>query len=176
LVYRCVCLAHRDGQIPLHRRVDDRLSISDVGCSIESPAEVRRAELPWRRKRVTGADLEHLRAGGSAAGRTWNSVQLENGSIGYLFGDTYGTPFWNSPGDTAWRSPVMLRSNDDPGPRTESGSTARRRSRVMVAHRTSCPTPGHDPMRPAPSSNHHPERRREPADNRRSSRIMSINT
>jgi hypothetical protein len=38
---------------------------------------------------------------------------LENGSIGYLFGDTFSTPF--PEGGGGWRSPVMLRSNIHPG-------------------------------------------------------------
>ncbi|WP_394827924.1 DUF4185 domain-containing protein [Pendulispora albinea] len=66
------------------------------------------------KKRVTGADLDTARRWEVAGTDLGIPYRLENGSIGYLFGDTFRTPFPSSPGDTAWRSPVMLRSNDDP--------------------------------------------------------------
>jgi hypothetical protein len=65
----------------------------------------------WK-KRLTGADLDtHARwaVGGTDLGIPY---RLENGSIGYLFGDTFSAPFPETPND--WRSPVLLRSNTDP--------------------------------------------------------------
>ncbi|WP_020523718.1 DUF4185 domain-containing protein [Catelliglobosispora koreensis] len=65
------------------------------------------------RKRLTGADLDtawRWQVGGTDLGIPY---VLENGSIGYLFGDTFSTP-WPETGQD-WRSPVMLRSNVHPG-------------------------------------------------------------
>ncbi|MFN8492704.1 MAG: DUF4185 domain-containing protein [Caldilineaceae bacterium] len=62
-------------------------------------------------KRLTGADLDTARrwnVGGTDLGIPY---VLENGSIGYLFGDTFSGPW---PGGPDWRAPVMLRSNVDP--------------------------------------------------------------
>lgn len=64
------------------------------------------------RKRLTGADLDtatRWRVAGTDLGIPY---VLENGSIGYLFGDTFSTPWPESGQD--WRSPVMLRSNIHP--------------------------------------------------------------
>ncbi|KAL2872562.1 uncharacterized protein BJX67DRAFT_386887 [Aspergillus lucknowensis] len=65
------------------------------------------------KKRVTGEDLD--------TGHRWHVAGtdlgipyvLENGSIGFLFGDTFGTQ-WPDDG-IEWRSPVMLRSAVHPG-------------------------------------------------------------
>ncbi|UYM07175.1 DUF4185 domain-containing protein [Solicola gregarius] len=54
---------------------------------------------PDRRWRVVGTDLGI-------------PYVLENGSIGYLFGDTFSSAL---PGGPDWRSPVMLRSASQPG-------------------------------------------------------------
>ncbi|UPK74878.1 DUF4185 domain-containing protein [Nocardioidaceae bacterium SCSIO 66511] len=54
---------------------------------------------PDRRWRVVGTDLGI-------------PYVLENGSIGYLFGDTFSSAM---PGGPDWRSPVMLRSATHPG-------------------------------------------------------------
>lgn len=59
------------------------------------------------KKRITGADMDTMRRwriGGTDLGIPY---VLENGSIGYLFGDTFDGPW---PGDPGWRSPVALRS------------------------------------------------------------------
>ncbi len=64
----------------------------------------------WR-KRLTGADLDtnhRWRVAGTDLGIPY---VLENGSIGYLFGDTFNTPWPEGPPlPNDWRSPVMLRS------------------------------------------------------------------
>ena len=69
----------------------------------------------WR-KRLTGADLDtnsRWRVAGTDLGIPY---VLENGSIGYLFGDTFNTPWPEGPPlPNDWRSPVMLRSNVHPG-------------------------------------------------------------
>ncbi|RRD03696.1 DUF4185 domain-containing protein [Arachnia propionica] len=65
------------------------------------------------RRRLTGADMypaHNWRVGGTDLGIPY---VLENGSIGYLMGDTFAGPWPESGGDH--RSPVMLRSAVDPG-------------------------------------------------------------
>jgi hypothetical protein len=68
------------------------------------------------KKRLTGADLDTNRrwhVGGTDLGIPY---VLENGSIGYLFGDTFDTgPPEGPPLPNDWRAPVMLRSNVHPG-------------------------------------------------------------
>lgn len=65
------------------------------------------------RKRLTGADLDTAARWQVAGTDLGIPYVLENGSIGYLFGDTFSTP-WPETGQD-WRSPVMLRSNVHPG-------------------------------------------------------------
>ena len=67
-------------------------------------------------KRLTGADLD-TNARWQVAGTDLGiPYVLENGSIGYLFGDTFNTPWPEGPPlPNDWRSPVMLRSNIHPG-------------------------------------------------------------
>jgi hypothetical protein len=69
----------------------------------------------WR-KRLTGADLDtnhRWRVAGTDLGIPY---VLENGSIGYLFGDTFDTPWPEGPPlPNDWRSPVLLRSAVHPG-------------------------------------------------------------
>jgi hypothetical protein len=69
----------------------------------------------WK-KRLTGADLD-TNARWQVAGTDLGiPYLLENGSIGYLFGDTFNTPWPEGPPlPNDWRSPVMLRSNVHPG-------------------------------------------------------------
>lgn len=68
------------------------------------------------KKRITGADLDtnyRWQVAGTDLGIPY---VLENGSIGYLFGDTFNTPFPEGPPvPNDWRSPVMLRSGVHPG-------------------------------------------------------------
>lgn len=69
--------------------------------------DIPSANLAFFNKRLTGADLDTMkrwRVGGTDLGIPF---VLENGSIGYLFGDTFDGPW---PGDPGWRSPVALRS------------------------------------------------------------------
>lgn len=65
----------------------------------------------WR-KRLTGADLYTARRWQVAGTDLGIPYVLENGSIGYLFGDTFSRA-WPEDGG-AWRSPVMLRSSLHP--------------------------------------------------------------
>src|SRR5215213_9978856 len=65
----------------------------------------------WK-KRLTGADLDtniRWQVAGTDLGIPY---LLENGSVGYLFGDTFSTAWPEDNRD--WRSPVMLRSNVHP--------------------------------------------------------------
>ncbi len=64
------------------------------------------------RKRLTGADLDTAQRWRVAGTDLGIPYVLENGSIGYLFGDTFGSA-WPEEGND-WRSPVMLRSNVHP--------------------------------------------------------------
>ncbi|GIU84043.1 MAG: hypothetical protein KatS3mg008_0818 [Acidimicrobiales bacterium] len=69
----------------------------------------------WK-KRLTGADMDTFRRWQVAGTDLGIPYVLENGSIGYLFGDTFNTPFPEGPPlPNDWRSPVMLRSNVHPG-------------------------------------------------------------
>jgi hypothetical protein len=69
----------------------------------------------WR-KRLTGADLDTNSRWQVAGTDLGIPYVLENGSIGYLFGDTFNTPFPEGPPQpNDWRSPVMLRSDVHPG-------------------------------------------------------------
>lgn len=69
----------------------------------------------WK-KRLTGADLDTNARWNVAGTDLGIPYVLENGSIGYLFGDTFNTPFPEGPPvPNDWRSPVMLRSNVHPG-------------------------------------------------------------
>ncbi|NUR48110.1 MAG: DUF4185 domain-containing protein [Hamadaea sp.] len=63
-------------------------------------------------KRLTGADLDTARRWQVAGTDLGIPYLLENGSVGFLFGDTFASA-WPEDGDD-WRSPVMLRSNVHP--------------------------------------------------------------
>ncbi len=63
------------------------------------------------RKRLTGADLDTNLRWQVAGTDLGIPFLLENGSIGYLFGDTFASAL----PENDWRSPVMLRSNVHPG-------------------------------------------------------------
>ncbi|HVH41794.1 MAG TPA: DUF4185 domain-containing protein [Labilithrix sp.] len=68
------------------------------------------------KKRLTGADLDTNHRWAVAGTDLGIPYVLENGSIGYLFGDTFNTPDpFGPPLPNDWRSPVMLRSNVHPG-------------------------------------------------------------
>ena len=59
-------------------------------------------------KRLTGVDRTgHWQVGGTDLGIPYT---LENGSTGYLFGDTFAEPMPGA-GPPSWRSPVLLRSD-----------------------------------------------------------------
>ncbi|MFI5728709.1 DUF4185 domain-containing protein [Kribbella sp. NPDC051587] len=62
----------------------------------------------WK-KRLTGADLDTNSRWQVAGTDLGIPYVLENGSIGYLFGDTFNSP-WPEQQNNDWRSPVMLRS------------------------------------------------------------------
>lgn len=64
------------------------------------------------KKRITGADMYTASRWGVAGTDLGIPYVLENGSIGYLFGDTFSGAW---PGSANWRSPVMLRSAVHPG-------------------------------------------------------------
>lgn len=72
------------------------------------------AQAATYKKRVTGADLDTNSRWQVAGTDLGIPYVLENGSIGYLFGDTFNTP-WPEQQNNDWRSPVMLRSAVHPG-------------------------------------------------------------
>ncbi|GAA2709602.1 hypothetical protein GCM10010429_24260 [Micromonospora olivasterospora] len=79
-----------------------------TASTLALPGEARAAT--WR-KRLTGADLETNSRWQVAGTDLGIPYVLENGSIGYLFGDTFNTPWPERPPlPNDWRSPVMLRS------------------------------------------------------------------
>ncbi|NUR72818.1 MAG: DUF4185 domain-containing protein [Hamadaea sp.] len=63
-------------------------------------------------KQLTGANLDTTRRWRVAGTDLGIPYLLENGSVGFLFGDTFASA-WPEDGDD-WRSPVMLRSNVHP--------------------------------------------------------------
>src|ERR1044072_4342177 len=65
----------------------------------------------WK-KRLTGEDLDTNRRWNVAGTDLGIPYLLENGSVGFLFGDTFGSARPES--GNHWRSPVMLRSNVHP--------------------------------------------------------------
>lgn len=68
------------------------------------------------KQRLTGADTDTFRRWGIAGTDLGIPYLLENGSVGYLFGDSFNTPQPEGPPlPNGWRSPVMLRSNVHPG-------------------------------------------------------------
>ncbi|MBQ0978398.1 MULTISPECIES: DUF4185 domain-containing protein [unclassified Micromonospora] len=83
-------------------------ALGAVGTVLTTAAPAQAAV--WK-KRLTGADLDtssRWRVAGTDLGIPY---VLENGSIGYLFGDTFDTPWPEGPPvPNDWRSPVMLRS------------------------------------------------------------------
>lgn len=66
-----------------------------------------------RKKQLTGAGLDTARRWKVAGTDLGIPYLLENGSVGFLFGDTFSTEQPENGKD--WRAPVMLRSNIHPG-------------------------------------------------------------
>ncbi|KFY08822.1 hypothetical protein V492_05868 [Pseudogymnoascus sp. VKM F-4246] len=66
------------------------------------------------KKRLTGADLDTSQRWSVAGTDLGIPYVLENGAIGYLFGDTFNTA-WPEQQNNDWRAPVMLRSAIHPG-------------------------------------------------------------
>ena len=64
------------------------------------------------KKRLTGADLDTARRWKVAGTDLGIPYLLENGAVGFLFGDTFSAP-WPEQGQ-GWRAPVMLRSHNQP--------------------------------------------------------------
>lgn len=63
--------------------------------------------------RITGADLKTTSQFGGDSTDLMIPFTLENGSVGFLGGDTFDTA---TPGVGNWRSPILLRSNQTPVP------------------------------------------------------------
>lgn len=63
--------------------------------------------------RITGADLKATSRFGSESTDLLIPFTLENGSVGFLGGDTFDSA---TPGVGNWRSPILLRSNQTPIP------------------------------------------------------------
>jgi hypothetical protein len=98
----------------LHRRAFLKtMAAGSAAAGTSVLATTTPAQAAWWKKRLTGADLVTNRWWKVAGTDLGIPYVLENGSIGYLFGDTFSTP-WPETGKD-WRSPVMLRSNFHPG-------------------------------------------------------------
>ncbi|MFI0794846.1 DUF4185 domain-containing protein [Micromonospora rubida] len=94
-------------------RVAAVATASAVAPALALPGPAQAAT--WK-KRLTGADLDTNSRWQVAGTDLGIPYVLENGSIGYLFGDTFNTPWPEGPPlPNDWRSPVMLRSNVHPG-------------------------------------------------------------
>jgi hypothetical protein len=110
------------GRARAGRPLDRRAFLARVGVGGLAAALATTAVRPtaagaatWR-KRLTGADLDTNHRWQVAGTDLGIPYVLENGSIGYLFGDTFNTPWPEGPPlPNDWRSPVMLRSNVHPG-------------------------------------------------------------
>src|SRR5262245_31713493 len=73
------------------------------------PKELPRARI---NKRITGADLDTAQRWKVAGTDLGIPYVLENGAIGFLFGDTFSSA--RPEEGQGWRSPVMLRSHSQP--------------------------------------------------------------
>ena len=102
------------------------------------PAHAAPAQAATWKKRLTGADLDTNSRWQVAGTDLGIPYVLENGSIGYLFGDTFNTPWPEGPPlPNDWRSPVMLRSGRPPRRRrVEWSSTAPPGSPATAARRS----------------------------------------
>src|ERR1043165_414133 len=85
-----------------------RMAAAGLAAAVPSLVLPRQAQAATWKKRLTGADLDTNSRWQVAGTDLGIPYVLENGSIGYLFGDTFSTPWPESGQD--WRSPVMLRS------------------------------------------------------------------
>lgn len=103
-----------DDHLTLQRTWQDALR-TPAERVVLAPAVVAALARPARFvKRLTGADLDTAQRWRVAGTDLGIPYLLENGSVGFLFGDTFDTA-WPETGDNDWRSPVMLRSNVHPG-------------------------------------------------------------
>lgn len=94
------------------RRLLGAAAIGGLAASVPGVALSQSIWPAWFKKRLTGADLDTAYRWQVAGTDLGIPYVLENGSIGYLFGDTFSSA---SPGGPGWRSPVMLRSGVHPG-------------------------------------------------------------
>lgn len=86
-----------------------RMAAAGVAAAVPSLLLPGQAQAATWKKRLTGADLDTNSRWQVAGTDLGIPYVLENGSIGYLFGDTFNTP-WPEQPNNDWRSPVMLRS------------------------------------------------------------------
>lgn len=93
-----------------------KAAVGGLAVAVAPALGASRADAAAWKKRLTGADLDTNSRWHVAGTDLGIPYVLENGSIGYLFGDTFNTPFPEGPPlPNDWRSPVMLRSNIHPG-------------------------------------------------------------
>jgi hypothetical protein len=86
-----------------------RMAAAGVAAAVPSLLSPGQAQAATWKKRLTGADLDTNSRWQVAGTDLGIPYVLENGSIGYLFGDTFNSP-WPEQPNNDWRSPVMLRS------------------------------------------------------------------
>ncbi|WP_018588063.1 DUF4185 domain-containing protein [Salinispora arenicola] len=93
-----------------------RVAVVGTGIAAGGMLAPDAARAAFWKKRLTGADLDTNRRWQIAGTDLGIPYVLENGSIGYLLGDTFNTPWPEGPPlPNDWRSPVMLRSHAHPG-------------------------------------------------------------
>ncbi len=87
-------------------------TVAGVGVAVAAPGLARAQGAAVWRKRLTGADLDTAARWQVAGTELGIPYTLENGSIGYLFGNTFSAARPETNQD--WRSAVMLRSKIHP--------------------------------------------------------------
>jgi hypothetical protein len=89
------------------------MRVSPLVLSLSGLVSAQTGNSVWK-KRLTGADLDTFQRWSVAGTDLGIPYVLENGAIGFLFGDTFNTQ-WPEEPNNDWRAPVMLRSAINPG-------------------------------------------------------------
>lgn len=103
----------------IYNRATVAIIIPISAILIVNISQTQATQTPFTPKiqRVTGADMDACHRWQVCGTDLGIPYELENGSFGYLFGDTFATRNPEEPQPAgSWRSPVMLRSSVVPGP------------------------------------------------------------
>lgn len=96
---------------PLQSSAQEKSATTAAPVIGTMPTDTTVAELTHHR--LTGADMDTCKRWAVCGTDLGIPFTLENGSIGYLFGDTFSTRSPSAP-NSHWRAPVILRSNVTP--------------------------------------------------------------